>query len=207
MSDPSRHDAIRDEVRDYYTNAAHQGRDGYGDTGVWGASRYPQSDRSAAPAAAVELSMGCGNPYEMADLEPGETILDLGSGGGLDVILSARRVGPTGHAYGIDFLDDMIHLARTHAAEAGVDNVEFLKGDIEHVPLPDAAVDVIISNCVICLAPDKTPVFDEIARLKPGGGWRSQTSSPTTATSHPMTIRHGPNAEPAHSNTISSSRY
>ena len=106
----------------------------------------------------------------MIDLAPGETVLDLGSGGGLDVILSAKRVGPTGIAYGIDELDEMIDVARAHAAEAGITNATFLKGLIENVPLPDASVDAVISNCVICLAPDKTPVFTEIARvLRPGG--------------------------------------
>ena len=106
----------------------------------------------------------------MIDLAPGETVLDLGSGGGLDVILSAKRVGPSGIAYGVDELDEMIDIARAHAAQAGVTNATFLKGLIESVPLPDASVDVVISNCVICLAPDKTPVFTEIARvLRPGG--------------------------------------
>jgi arsenite methyltransferase len=163
-------DRTRDEVRAYYTAAARDGGDGHGSTGVWGASRYDAADRRAAPTGAVELSMGCGNPYALADLRPGEIVLDLGSGGGLDVILSARRVGPHGRAYGVDFLDEMIDLARAHAAEVGVANVELLKGDIEDVPLPDASVDVVISNCVICLAPDKAPVFAEIARvLRPGG--------------------------------------
>ncbi len=114
--------------------------------------------------------MGCGNPLAMIDLAHGETVLDLGSGGGLDVILSAKRVGPTGIAYGVDELDEMIDVARAHAAEAGVTNATFLQGLIENLPLPDASVDAVISNCVICLAPDKTPVFTEIARvLRPGG--------------------------------------
>ncbi len=136
----------------------------------WGAARYDADTLADAGDRAVELSMGCGNPYALADLQPGETVLDLGSGGGLDVILSARRVGPTGKAYGLDFLDEMLELGRSNAAEAGVDNVEFLPGMIEAIPLGDDSVDVVISNCVINLAPDKRPVFTEIARvLRPGG--------------------------------------
>ncbi|NOX30229.1 MAG: methyltransferase domain-containing protein [Actinobacteria bacterium] len=114
--------------------------------------------------------MGCGNPFAIADLKPGEIVLDLGSGGGLDVILSAKRVGPTGKAYGVDFLPEMLDLARANATDAGVSNVEFLEGMIEDLPLPDASIDVVVSNCVINLAPDKGPVFAEIARvLRPGG--------------------------------------
>ena len=158
-------DAIRSEVREYYTRAAQRGSDGLGHDGVWGASRYDTDTLAEAPAGAAELSMGCGNPLAMIDLTPGEIVLDLGSGGGLDVILSAKRVGPTGIAYGVDELDEMIEVARAHAAAAGVTNATFLKGLIENVPLPDASVDVVISNCVICLAPDKTPVFTEIARV------------------------------------------
>jgi len=161
---------IRNEVRDYYTRAARAGSDGLGHDGVWGASRYDTDMLTDAPAGAAELSMGCGNPLTMIDLSPGDIVLDLGSGGGLDVILSAKRVAPTGIAYGIDELDEMIDVARAHAVEAGVTNATFLKGLIEAVPLPDASVDFVISNCVICLAPDKTPVFTEIARvLRPGG--------------------------------------
>ncbi len=168
--DPSHTDTIREEVRAYYTRAAQTGSDGYCDSGVWGASRYDPDVLADAPAAAAELSMGCGNPFALADLAPGETVLDLGSGGGLDVILSAKRVAPTGIAYGVDFLDEMIAVARAHAADAGVTNLEFLKGDIEDVPLPDASVDVVISNCVICLVPDKAPVLNEVTRvLRPGG--------------------------------------
>jgi SAM-dependent methyltransferase len=114
--------------------------------------------------------MGCGNPYAIADLQPGERVLDLGSGGGLDVILSARRVAPDGIAYGVDFLDEMLEVARRNAAEAGVTNVEFLPGMIEDVPLPDGSIDVVISNCVINLAPDKSRVFAEMARLLRHGG-------------------------------------
>jgi SAM-dependent methyltransferase len=163
-------DEIRSEVRGYYIRAVQQGSDGLGHDGIWGASRYDSDTLADAPAGAAELSMGCGNPLTMVDLRPGDVVLDLGSGGGLDVILSAKRVAPTGIAYGVDELDEMIDVARAHAAEAGVTNATFLKGLIESVPLPDASVDVVISNCVICLAPDKMPVFAEIARvLRPGG--------------------------------------
>jgi SAM-dependent methyltransferase len=167
------HDSIHDDVRAYY-RAAVQVRGGCtnddDDDDRWGANRYDADSLAAGTRAAADLSMGCGNPYAVADLEPGETVLDLGSGGGLDVILSAKRVGPTGQAYGVDFLPEMLDRARINAADAGVTNVEFLKGMIEDLPLPDASVDVVISNCVINLAPDKTPVFAEIARvLRPRG--------------------------------------
>jgi ubiquinone/menaquinone biosynthesis C-methylase UbiE len=119
---------------------------------------------------AVKASLGCGNPTALAELKPGETVLDLGSGGGIDVLLSARRVGPTGKAYGLDMTDDMLALARENQKKAGVDNVEFLKGEIENIPLPDNSVDVIISNCVINLSADKDRVLREAFRvLKPGG--------------------------------------
>ena len=122
------------------------------------------------PDAAVLASLGCGNPTALAELRPGEVVLDLGSGGGIDVLLSARRVGPTGKAYGLDMTDEMLALARENQRAAGAMNVEFLKGDIEHVPLPDASVDVIISNCVINLAADKGAVLREAFRvLRPGG--------------------------------------
>ena len=122
------------------------------------------------PSAAVLASLGCGNPTALAELHAGETVLDLGSGGGIDVILSARRVGPTGRAFGLDMTDDMLALARQNAAEAGVENVDFLKGQIERIPLPDHSVDVIISNCVINLSGDKRRVLAEAFRvLKPGG--------------------------------------
>src|SRR5213076_2136584 len=122
------------------------------------------------PEAAVAASLGCGNPTALADLRPGETVLDLGSGGGIDVLLSARRVSPGGKAYGLDMTDEMLALARENQRKAGVSNVEFLKGEIEAIPLPDASVDVIISNCVIDLSADKDRVFAEALRvLKPGG--------------------------------------
>src|SRR6266699_564117 len=131
---------------------------------------YDDSETGALPEAAVLASLGCGNPTALARLEPGETVLDLGSGGGIDVLLSARRVGPNGKAYGLDMTDEMLALARENQRKAGVENVEFLKGDIERIPLPDASVDVIISNCVINLAADKRRVLAEAFRvLKPGG--------------------------------------
>jgi len=131
---------------------------------------YEISQLEGIPEAATLASLGCGNPTLLADLQPGETVLDLGSGGGIDVLLSAKRVGPTGKAYGLDMTDEMLQLARRNAAEAGVKNVEFLKGHIESIPLPDASVDVIISNCVINLSADKDAVLREAYRvLKPGG--------------------------------------
>ena len=136
----------------------------------WGAELYPDADRHALPAEAVAASLGCGNPLVVADLHEGETVLDLGSGGGIDVLLSARRVGPTGKAYGVDMTDEMLALARANADKAGASNVEFVKGTIEAVPLPDASVDVIISNCVINLSTDKPAVLAEAHRLlRPGG--------------------------------------
>jgi SAM-dependent methyltransferase len=131
---------------------------------------YVNGETDELPSAAVLASLGCGNPTALAQLHPGEVVLDLGSGGGIDVILSARRVGPTGRAYGLDMTDDMLALARKNATEAGVTNVAFLKGQIEAIPLPDASVDVIISNCVINLSGDKRRVLAEAFRvLKPGG--------------------------------------
>jgi arsenite methyltransferase len=137
---------------------------------TFGGSLYAAGETDALPAEAVLASLGCGNPLAVADLREGERVLDLGSGGGIDVLLSARRVGPTGHAYGVDMTDDMLTLARANAAEARAANVEFLKGQIESVPLPDAAVDVVISNCVINLSTDKPAVLAEMFRvLVPGG--------------------------------------
>jgi len=131
---------------------------------------YDQVTTSALPEKAVLASLGCGNPTALAELHEGEVVLDLGSGGGIDVLLSAKRVGPTGWAYGLDMTDEMLELARQNAADAGAENVTFLKGDIEHIPLPPASVDVIISNCVINLAADKPQVLREAFRvLRPGG--------------------------------------
>ena len=134
------------------------------------ANLYSTEEGASIPEKALLASLGCGNPTALAKLNPGETILDLGSGGGIDVLLSARRVGPTGKAYGLDMTDEMLALARENQKKAGVENVEFLKGEIENIPLPDNSVDVIISNCVINLSADKDKVFREAFRvLKPGG--------------------------------------
>lgn len=131
---------------------------------------YSNAQVSGLPETAVQASLGCGNPTALAQLNPGETVLDLGSGGGIDVLLSAQRVGPTGKAYGLDMTDDMLALARENQRKAGVQNVEFLKGEMENIPLPDNSVDVIISNCVINLSGDKDKVLREAFRvLKPGG--------------------------------------
>lgn len=137
---------------------------------VFGATLYDAADSEGLPADALLASLGCGNPTAVAELREGEVVLDLGSGGGIDVILSARRVGPTGRAYGVDMTEEMLDLARRNVAAAGVDNVEILRGAIEAVPLPDASVDVVISNCVVNLSTDKPAVLAEIARvLRPGG--------------------------------------
>src|SRR5262245_57409651 len=131
---------------------------------------YSDAERGSLPDAAVQASLGCGNPTALLALEPGQTVLDLGSGGGIDVLLSAKRVGPTGKVYGLDMTDEMLALARENQQKAGATNVEFLKGTIEHIPLPDNAVDVIISNCVINLSNDKDAVLREAFRvLKPAG--------------------------------------
>jgi arsenite methyltransferase len=136
----------------------------------FGAGMYTAAEQDELPAEALAASLGCGNPLAVAELRPGERVLDLGSGGGIDVLLSARRVGPTGFAYGIDMPDEMLELARANAAKSGVRNVEFVKGAIEDLPLPDAAVDVVISNCVINLSTDKPAVLAEMFRvLAPGG--------------------------------------
>ncbi len=137
---------------------------------VFGASLYASEDLAGLPEAAATASLGCGNPTAIAELSTGEVVLDLGSGGGIDVILSARRVGPTGKAYGLDMTDEMLDLARSNAVEAGITNVEFLKGEIEDIPLSDSSVDVVISNCVVNLSTDKAAVIAEVARvLRPGG--------------------------------------
>lgn len=177
---------LRDEVRRRYAAAATTVRTGAqpsccgGDTSgavdeievgdQFGGQLYSAADRDALPAQAVAASLGCGNPLAVAEPHEGETVLDLGSGGGIDVLLSARRVGPTGKAYGLDMTDEMLALARGNAAAAGATNVEFLKGAIEAIPLPDGSIDVIISNCVINLSTDKPAVFAEAMRvLTPGG--------------------------------------
>ncbi len=134
------------------------------------ANLYDEGEAAGLPAEALLASLGCGNPTALADLREGDVVLDLGSGGGIDVLLSARRVGPAGKAYGVDMTDEMLALARRNAAEAGVANVEFLKGEIEAIPLGDATVDVVISNCVVNLSTDKPAVFREVHRvLRPGG--------------------------------------
>jgi arsenite methyltransferase len=172
-------ESVRETVRDKYGQAARRALAGARDTGCCGegcgcdpitSDLYDAADLATVPELAVLASLGCGNPIALAELHPGETVLDLGSGGGIDVLLSARRVGPTGKAFGLDMTDDMLALARQNQQRAGVGNVEFLKGEIEHIPLPDASVDVIISNCVINLSADKRHVLAEAFRvLKPGG--------------------------------------
>jgi SAM-dependent methyltransferase len=174
---------LREEVRRRYAESARaviEGSAGCGcgsgsccegdDATKFGEALYDAEQRGELPDTAALASLGCGNPTAVADLAPGETVLDLGSGGGIDVILSAKRVGPTGLAYGLDMTDEMLALARRNATEADVENAIFLKGMIEQVPLPAESVDVVISNCVINLSTDKAAVLTEIARvLKPGG--------------------------------------
>jgi arsenite methyltransferase len=165
---------IHDMVRERYARAATQAATGSGaccglEDGI-GAGLYSALEQAELPDAAVLASLGCGNPTAVAELREGERVLDLGSGGGIDVLLSAKRVGPSGRAFGLDMTDEMLALAQRNAAEAGATNVEFLKGHIEAIPLPAASVDVVISNCVVNLAADKAAVFSEIARvLRPGG--------------------------------------
>jgi arsenite methyltransferase len=166
-------ETIHETVREHYAAAAARASEGEsccGGPGTIGADLYSALERDELPDAAVLASLGCGNPTAVADLHPGERVLDLGSGGGIDVLLSAKRVGPTGRAFGVDMTDEMLALARRNAAEAGATNVEFLKGHIEALPLPADSIDVVISNCVVNLAADKPAVFAEIARvLRPGG--------------------------------------
>lgn len=183
----STRDELREEVRRRYAESARAVIDGSANCGSgaccaddsaasavgstkFGEALYKAEERGELPEAATLASLGCGNPTAVAELREGETVLDLGSGGGIDVILSAKRVGPTGVAYGLDMTDEMLVLAQGNAREAGVSNVHFLKGVIEEIPLPAASVDVIISNCVINLSTDKPAVLLEMARvLKPGG--------------------------------------
>jgi arsenite methyltransferase len=176
-------DTIREEVRARYAEAAlrvvsNGGGCGCADGGAccgpdeeaFGGALYSAGERGELPEAAVLASLGCGNPTAVAELAEGETVLDLGSGGGIDVLLSARRVGPAGKAYGLDMTEEMLALARRNAAEAGATNVEFLLGQIESIPLPAGTIDVVISNCVINLSTDKPAVFGEVHRvLRPGG--------------------------------------
>ena len=177
MSDPA---AIREVVRERYAAAARGARSGAsccGDEvkdacggGVFGDALYGSDEAADAPREAVAASLGCGVPTAVADLHPGETVLDLGSGAGADVLISARRVGPAGRAIGLDMTDEMLALARENARRAGAGNAEFVKGNIEDIPLADATVDVVISNCVINLSGDKPAVLREAARvLRPGG--------------------------------------
>jgi arsenite methyltransferase len=170
--------SIREVVREKYGELARQAQ--ADDTPHCGSAStccdpitsnlYNAADIAAIPEEALRASLGCGNPTALAQLRPGDTVLDLGSGGGIDVLLSARRVGPTGKAYGLDMTDEMLALARENQLKSGITNVEFLKGEIEHIPLPDNSVDVVISNCVINLSADKAQVLREACRvLKPGG--------------------------------------
>jgi arsenite methyltransferase len=170
MSDAS----IKDAVREKYGQAAQRAGEGCCGASVGtdpiSSNLYSAQETGTLPEAAVAASLGCGNPTALAELKRGETVLDLGSGGGIDVLLSARRVGPAGKAYGLDMTDEMLTLARENQRKAAVENVEFLKGEIEAIPLPDNSVDVIISNCVINLSGDKDAVLREAFRvLKPGG--------------------------------------
>jgi arsenite methyltransferase len=170
---------VKEAVRERYSEAARRVSQGAsccgGNAALAGSSPitsnlYDISEKRALPEAAVLASLGCGNPTALAQLQPGEIVLDLGSGGGIDVFLSARRVGPTGKAFGLDMTEEMLALARENQKKAGIENAEFLKGEIENIPLPDNAVDVIISNCVINLSGDKDKVLKEAFRvLKPGG--------------------------------------
>ena len=188
MTEMEASDGLRERVRERYAAAATTVKAGHGhasccdDSGgccgpivaevddTFGSVLYGATDRDSLPVAAVAASLGCGNPTAVAELRAGETVLDLGPGGGIDVLLSAKRVGPSGFAYGVDMTDEMLDLSRANAAQAQVTNVEFLKGTIEDIPLPDESVDVVISNCVINLSVDKPRVLTEMFRvLAPGG--------------------------------------
>jgi len=163
-------DAIRDKYGKAAAGVATGGCCGGGCDDPITVNLYNASETAAVPDAAVKASLGCGNPTALIDLHPGETVLDLGSGGGIDVLLSAKRVGPSGKVYGLDMTEEMLALARENQRRAGATNVEFLKGEIEAIPLPDQTVDVVISNCVINLSTDKDRVLREAFRvLKPGG--------------------------------------
>ena len=173
---------LKEKIRNRYAEAARAAEDqqsaccggdsccGAAPAASFGAALYDPEQRGAVPETATFASLGCGNPTAVAELREGETVLDLGSGGGIDVLLSAKRVGPTGVAYGLDMTDEMLALARRNAAEAGITNAHFLKGEIEAIPLPAESVDVVISNCVVNLSTDKQAVFEETYRvLAPGG--------------------------------------
>jgi arsenite methyltransferase len=172
---PTDDDDIRTVVRDRYADLAQQATGGAScctpeERVAFGVAHYGEDDTAELPDAAALASLGCGNPTAVADLHPGEAVLDLGSGGGIDVVLSAKRVGPSGIAYGLDMTDEMLELAQKNAEAARVTNVRWLKGFLEEIPLPDESVDVVISNCVINLSPDKARVLDEATRvLRPGG--------------------------------------
>jgi arsenite methyltransferase len=173
MSVTNVQDAVREKYAEIARSVGQGGCCGPGSCGCGDpitSNLYPDAETANLPAAAVAASLGCGNPTALIELQPGQTVLDLGSGGGIDVLISARRVGPTGKVYGLDMTDEMLALARENQRKAGVTNVEFLKGTIVAIPLPDQSVDVIISNCVINLSVDKDAVLREAFRvLKPGG--------------------------------------